>query len=64
MGKNKINTWGKEYFSISYEKRSDSCSHNDQSTVRGAPNIKNQVREEITCLGCGTKRVLLRKSAR
>jgi hypothetical protein len=64
MGKNNINTWNKEYFSISYEKKSESCSHTKQSTVRGAPNIKNQVREEITCLECGTKRVLMRKSTR
>ena len=64
MGKNSINTWSKEYYSISYEKRSDSCSHADQSTVRGAPNIKNQVREEITCLECNTKRVLLRKATK
>jgi glycosyltransferase involved in cell wall biosynthesis len=46
MDKNNINTWGKQYFSISYEKKSESCSHTKQSTVRGAPNIKNQVRED------------------
>lgn len=58
---NKINSWSSNFFSIDYNKMSDTCSHPNQNTVQGSPNVKGQYRQVITCLDCDTTRTLLKK---
>ena len=58
---NKINSWTDSFFSISYNKMSDTCSHPNQEMVQGKSNVKGQYRQVITCLDCNTERILLKK---
>lgn len=58
---NKINNWSNDFFSIDYNKMSDTCSHNNQTLINGNENVKGQYRQTITCLDCDTTRILLKK---
>lgn len=64
LSNNKINSWSENFYSIAYEKKSDTCKHPNQSLTSGALNIRKQIREVIICLDCQTKRILLRKSGK
>ena len=58
---NKINSWSVDFFSIDYDKKSDTCSHKNQTLVNGKSNVKGQYRQVITCQDCDTTRILLKK---
>lgn len=58
---NKINSWSVDFFSIDYDKKSDTCSHKNQTLVNGKSNVKGQYRQVITCQDCDTVRILLKK---